>query len=66
MSTYGYARVSTDDQELGLQVAPLRAAGVPDGQIVREKASGKAGSYRPLYAALLTSRRHVRNRCPML
>lgn len=50
---YGYARVSTEDQELGLQVTALRAAGVPEGNIVREKASGKAGSDRPLYAALL-------------
>ena len=50
---WGYARVSTEDQELGLQVTALRDAGVPDGNIVQEKASGKAGGDRPLYAKLL-------------
>lgn len=50
---WGYARVSTEDQELGLQVAALRDAGVPESHIIREKASGKAGTDRPLYAALL-------------
>ena len=50
---YGYARVSTEDQELGLQVSALREAGVPDANIVREKASGKAVAERPLYDALL-------------
>ena len=52
-ATWGYARVSTDDQELGLQITALRAAGVHEANIVQEKASGKAGSERPLYAALL-------------
>jgi DNA invertase Pin-like site-specific DNA recombinase len=51
--SYGYARVSTEDQELGLQVTALRAAGVPNDNIIQEKASGKAGSDRPLYTALL-------------
>ena len=51
-TTWGYARVSTEDQELGLQITALRAAGVPEANIVQEKASGKAGSDRPLYAAL--------------
>lgn len=37
----GYARVSTDDQDLTLQVAALERAGVPRDQIVVEKASGK-------------------------
>ena len=50
---FGYARVSSEDQELGLQVTALREAGVPDTNIVREKASGKAGSDRPRYDALL-------------
>ena len=50
---YGYARVSTEDQELGLQVSALRDAGVPEANIVREKASGKAAADRPLYDALL-------------
>jgi putative DNA-invertase from lambdoid prophage Rac len=52
-TTWGYARVSTEDQELGLQISALLAAAVPLGNIVQEKASGKAGSDRPLYAALL-------------
>jgi DNA invertase Pin-like site-specific DNA recombinase len=51
--TYGYARVSTEDQELGLQITALRDAGVPEANIVQEKASGKAGTDRPLYDALL-------------
>ena len=50
---WGYARVSTEDQDLGLQVSALREAGVPENHIVQEKASGKKGSDRPLYAALL-------------
>ena len=36
--TYGYARVSTEDQELGLQITALRDAGVPEANIVQEKA----------------------------
>jgi DNA invertase Pin-like site-specific DNA recombinase len=52
-TTWGYARVSTENQELGLQITALRDAGVPEANIVQEKASGKAGSDRPLYAALL-------------
>jgi DNA invertase Pin-like site-specific DNA recombinase len=51
---YGYARVSTEDQELGLQISALRDAGVPEANIVQEKASGKAGTDRPLYTALLS------------
>ena len=50
---YGYARVSTEDQELGLQITALRAAGVPESCIVQEKASGKPDVDRPLYAILL-------------
>jgi len=41
----GYARVSTQDQNLDRQIAALRAAGVE--KIYREKASGKSGSKRP-------------------
>jgi DNA invertase Pin-like site-specific DNA recombinase len=52
-TTWGYARVSTEDQELSLQITALRAAGVPEANIVQEKTSGKAGSDRPLYAGLL-------------
>jgi DNA invertase Pin-like site-specific DNA recombinase len=51
--SYGYARISTEDQELGLQITALRDAGVPEANIVQEKASGKAGTDRPLYDALL-------------
>ena len=51
--TWGYARVSTEDQELGLQISALRDAGVPEAKIVQEKASGKGGGDRPLYASLL-------------
>jgi DNA invertase Pin-like site-specific DNA recombinase len=52
---WGYARVSTEEQELGMQITALRAVGVPDGNIVEERASGKAGSDRPRYAKLLAS-----------
>lgn len=53
MAVYGYARVSTEDQHFDLQITALRAAGVPDANIVHEKAGGKAGSDRPAYAKLL-------------
>ena len=45
--------MSSEDQELGLQITALRDAGVPDANIVREKSSGRAGSDRPRYDALL-------------
>jgi DNA invertase Pin-like site-specific DNA recombinase len=35
---YGYARISTDGQSVGAQVAGLRAAGA--GKVFREVASG--------------------------
>ena len=54
MAVWGYARVSTEDQELGLQITALTEAGVPPKQIVREKASGEVGADRPKYAKLLT------------
>lgn len=38
--TFGYARVSTDDQSLALQLKALRDYGIPDDQIYRETASG--------------------------
>ena len=50
---YGYARVSTEDQELGLQISALCDADVPTANIVEENASGKAGADRPLYDFLL-------------
>ena len=52
-TTWGYARASTEDQGLDLQVTTSRAASVPDANIVQEKASGRAGSDRPLFAGLL-------------
>ena len=51
MATYGYARVSREDQELALQVDALAAAGVAPGDIVREKMSGVADC--PRFAELL-------------
>jgi len=53
MAVWGYARVSTEDQELGLQVSALTEAGVPPRHIVREKKSGRPGADRPKYADLL-------------
>jgi len=53
MAIWGYARVSTEDQQLGLQVSALTEAGVPPRHIVREKASAKASTDRPKYAELL-------------
>lgn len=38
---YGYARVSTRDQNLDRQIEALREFGVEERRIVREKASGK-------------------------
>ena len=46
---YGYARVSTDDQETALQRAALHRAGV--ARVVEEKRSGVAS--RPVLEALL-------------
>jgi DNA invertase Pin-like site-specific DNA recombinase len=51
--TYGYARVSTDDQDLGLQITALREAGVPVRNIYKDTASGKAGSKRPEFEDLM-------------
>jgi DNA invertase Pin-like site-specific DNA recombinase len=47
----GYARVSTDDQNLDLQRDALRSAGC--GRIFEEKESGRAGSKRPALEAAL-------------
>lgn len=40
MAIYGYARVSTDDQDLTVQREALKAAGCPDDNIREEKVSG--------------------------
>ena len=39
---YGYARVSTKDQNLDRQLITLREFGIDDRDIIREKASGKS------------------------
>ena len=39
---YGYARVSTKDQNLDRQLIALREFGVDDRDIIREKASVKS------------------------
>src|SRR5499427_4794579 len=50
MATFGYARVSTRDQDLASQVAALQAAGC--GNIYKEKASG-ARTDRPELAKVI-------------
>lgn len=50
--TFGYARVSTEDQSASLQVDALRKAGVPEGCIYVEKGSGGSMS-RPVLASVL-------------
>ena len=50
---YGYARVSTADQDLTVQRAALLAAGVPDALIFAEKASGTTTDGRDELALLM-------------
>jgi DNA invertase Pin-like site-specific DNA recombinase len=52
MAIYGYARVSTDDQNTALQVDALIAAGVPKENLIEEHISGAAKD-RPKFARLL-------------
>ena len=47
----GYARVSTDDQNLDLQRDALTRAGC--GKLFEEKESGRAGTKRPAFEAAL-------------
>lgn len=55
-SRVGYARVSTDDQDLSLQIEALRRAGVADVNIHREKASAVAKVRQGLDDAILDLR----------
>jgi len=52
VALYGYARVSTDDQELALQLDALQQAGCDEANIYSEKVSG-AKSDRPALDACL-------------
>ncbi len=52
-AVWGYARVSREDQALGLQLDALEVAGVPSANIVQEKESG--ARQRPAFEALLKS-----------
>lgn len=50
--TYGYARVSTQEQNLDRQLVALKQLGIEDRNIITEKASGKDFSNRPNYSVL--------------
>ena len=52
MTTYGYARVSTQEQNLGRQLEALKARGIDDAHIYADKISGVADS-RPALDELL-------------
>lgn len=52
----GYARVSTSDQDLTVQVEALRKAGVDDAHLYTDKQSGKTMRRRGLEHALLDAR----------
>ena len=49
----GYARVSTTDQKLDLQMDALAVAGVEPNRIYTDKASGGPGAKRPGFAAAM-------------
>lgn len=48
----GYARVSTDDQNLDLQLDALHRAGIADGCLYSDTASGKDAERKELAACL--------------
>ena len=50
---YGYARVSSRDQNLDRQLIALRDAGVPEENIITDKFSGKDFN-RPGWQSLVT------------
>ena len=52
----GYSRVSTDDQDVRMQVQALKHAGVADGDIFSDKKSGKSLKRPGLQAALKVAR----------
>lgn len=52
----GYARVSTEDQNLAMQLEALRNAGVMDVNLYTDKASGRTMNRRGLKEALLDAR----------
>lgn len=56
-SKVGYARVSTDDQKLDLQIDALKRAGVPASNIYTDQASGAAVAGRD---GLLYAIKHLR------
>ena len=55
----GYARVSTDDQNLDLQLDALHKAGIGDDRLYSDTASGKDAERKEL-AACLTALREGR------
>ena len=57
MATYGYARVSTREQNLDRQLNALADFGLDTAQVVREKASGKDFE-RPVWQQLVAKLRH--------
>ena len=52
----GYARVSTNDQNLRMQIEALRDAGVPEDSIFTDKKSGRTLNRPGLHDALLDTR----------
>ena len=55
-NVYGYARVSTKEQNLDRQIIALKQEGVPESNIFFEKKSGKDFD-RPEYQKLLDKHR---------